>query len=202
MTFGLLIAVAATAPPAALPSSRPAATDTWTGDRRIVALHTAAVLIGMRLGAAALWPADYGPAALGSAPSHLREAITQPPLLRTDRSLLQSDGDPWTINVFGHGLFGSEIYLRSRQCGGGALEAFAWTAGATIAWEYALEGTAKRPSAIDLAWTPLVGGLVFGELRFLGYRALAGPDPGLLRRVVRVILDPLGSVERAGGTRC
>ena len=164
--------------------------------------HTAGVLLGMRLGAAVLWPGDYGPAALGNAPAHLREAVSRPPVFRTDRSLLESDGDPWTINVLGHGLFGSEVYMRSRQCGGGPLEAFAWTAGAAIAWEYALEGTAKRPSGIDLAWTPVVGGLVLGELRFRAHRALGGDTPEAVRRVVRAVLDPLGSLERAAGTRC
>ncbi|HWE24342.1 MAG TPA: DUF3943 domain-containing protein [Myxococcales bacterium] len=167
-----------------------------------MALHTAGVLLGMRVGAALLWPRDYGIAALRDAPSHLGDAFSHPPVFLPNRPLLESDGDPWTINVFGHGLFGSEIYLRSRQCGGGPLEAFAWTAGATVAWEYALEGTVKRPSAIDLAWTPIAGGLVLGELRFLTYRALAGPDAGLLRRIARTIVDPLGSLERAAGTRC
>ena len=197
----MLIAAAVAAPAEALPVTRPLP-PVADPERRVVALHTVGVLLGMRAGAAALWPADYGPRALANAPSHLREAISQPPVFRTDRSLLESDGDPWTINVFGHGLFGSEIYLRSRQCGGAPLEAFAWTAGAAIAWEYALEGTAKRPSAIDLAWTPVVGGLVLGELRFLTYRSLAGPDAGLLRRIARALVDPLGSLERAAGTRC
>lgn len=201
MILAVLLATAAV-PPSALRGDDPGATGAEAAERRIVALHTAGVLLGMRTGAALLWPRDYGPAALRDAPSHLRDAFSQPPVFRTDRSLLESDGDPWTINVFGHGLFGSEIYLRSRQCGGGALEAFAWTAGATVAWEYALEATAKRPSAIDLAWTPLVGGLVLGELRFVGYRALAGPDAGLFRRIMRAIVDPLGSLERAAGTRC
>jgi hypothetical protein len=169
---------------------------------RVVVVHSATVLLGMRLGAAFLWPGDYGPGALGQAPGHLREAISRPPLFRSDRPLLESDGDPWTVNVIGHGVFGSEIYLRSRQCGGAPLEAFAWTAGASAAWEYALEGSVKRPSAIDLAWTPVVGGLVLGELRFRAWRSLGADDPGVLRRIGRVLLDPLGSLERAAGTRC
>src|SRR5437899_8153527 len=97
--------------------------------RRVVAAHAGGVLLGMRLGSALLWPADYGPRALGDAPGHLREAVSRPPLFRPDRSLLESDGDPWTVTVIGHGLFGSELYLRSRQCGGAALGAFHWTAG-------------------------------------------------------------------------
>ena len=196
MTFAVLLAISVVLP------ATDSGVSTSNANLRVVGLHTAGVLLGMRAGAALLWPRDYGPAALRDAPSHLRDAFSQPPLFRTDRPLLESDGDPWPMNVFGHGLFGSEIYLRSRQCGGGPVEAFAWTAGATIAWEYALEGTVKRPSAIDLAWTPVVGGLVLGELRFLTYRALAAPDAGMLRRIVRAIFDPLGSLERAAGTRC
>jgi hypothetical protein len=178
----------------ALPSADPGT--------RVVAAHAGGVLLGMRLGGGLLWPDDYGPRALGDAPVHLREAVSRPPVFRRDRSLLESDGDPWTINVVGHGLFGSEIYLRSRQCGGSPLTAFAWTAGASIAWEYALEGAVKRPSAIDLAWTPIVGGLVLGELRFRAYRALRSEDPGSLRRIARGLLDPLGSLERASGAGC
>ena len=190
----LLALVLATAASPALSSDDP--------ETRIVAAHAGGILLGMRLGSALLWPADYGPRALGDAPGHLREAVSRPPVFRRDRSLLESDGDPWTVNVIGHGLFGSEIYLRSRQCGGAPLAAFAWTAGASIAWEYALEGSVKRPSAIDLAWTPIVGGLVLGELRFRAYRSLRSEDPGLLRRIARGLLDPLGSLERAAGAGC
>jgi hypothetical protein len=182
------------APPETFPGADPA--------RRVVGAHAAGVLFGMRIGTALLWPADYGPGALRNAPGHLREAITRPPLFRTDRPLLESDGDPWSVNVIGHGLFGSEIYLRSRQCGGAPLEALAWTAGASIAWEYAVEGSAKRPSAIDLAWTPIVGGLVLGELRFRAHRWLGSDGPGVLRRIARTLLDPLGSLERAAGAHC
>ncbi len=60
----------------------------------------------------------------------------------------------------------------------------------------------KRPSAIDLAWTPIVGGLLLGELRFRAYRWLGSQDTGLLRRIGRALVDPLGSLERAAGTRC
>ena len=193
LLIALVLATAASSPDA-LPSGDPGT--------RVVAAHAGAILLGMRLGSALLWPTDYGPQALGDAPAHLREAVSRPPVFRRDRSLLESDGDPWTVNVVGHGLFGSEIYLRSRQCGGAPLTAFAWTAGASIAWEYALEGSVKRPSAIDLAWTPIVGGLVLGELRFRAYHSLRSEDPGLLRRIARGLLDPLGSLERAAGAGC
>jgi Domain of unknown function (DUF3943) len=194
----LILAMGATNPGALAPEAAPF----WDSQRRTVAAHTGGVLLGMRAGAALLWPADYGPRALGRAPDHLLEAISRPPVFRTDRPFLESDGDPWTVNVVGHGLFGSEIYLRSRQCGGAPLEAFAWTAGASVAWEYALEGSVKRPSAIDLAWTPIVGGLLFGELRFRAYRWLGPDGTGFFRRIGRALVDPLGSLERAAGARC
>src|SRR5439155_17966519 len=65
-------------------------------ETRIVAAHAGGILLGMRLGSALLWPADYGPRALGDGPGHLREAVSRPPVFRRDRSLLESDGDPWT----------------------------------------------------------------------------------------------------------
>ncbi len=203
MLFALLLAAAAS-PAEALTSQAGPAEPVPAEDpaRRVVAAHAGAVLLGMRMGAALLWPADYGPGALRDAPGHLREAFSTPPVFRADRSLLESDGDPWSVNVIGHGLFGSEIYLRSRQCGGAPLEAFAWTAGASTVWEYAVEGSAKRPSAIDLAWTPIVGGLVLGELRFQAHRWLGSERPGILRRIAPTLLDPLGSLERAAGARC
>src|SRR5438105_10509835 len=114
-----------------------------TDGARVTAAHAGAVLLGMRLGAAVLWPSDYGLSALRNAPSNLRAAWTRPPELRSGRPLLESDGDPWPVNVFGHGVFGSEIYLRARQCGSGPAGAFAWAAGASVAWEYGLEATAK-----------------------------------------------------------
>ena len=171
------------------------------GAPAVVAMHSASVLVGMRAGAALLWP-DYGPGGIREAPRHVREAFTRPPELRGDRSLLESDGDPWTVNVVGHALFGSEIYLRARQCGTGIGGAFAWAAGTSVLWEYGLEATVKRPSAIDLAWTPIVGGLLVGELRFALHRWLGRGDPGAFRRAVRGVVDPLGTLERAAGTRC
>lgn len=69
------------------------------------------------------------------------------------------------------------------------------TALASTTWEYLVEGPWKRPSAIDLVWTPLVGGLLLGEARYRLYRAT---DWGILR----TLLDPFGSLERAAGAGC
>ena len=183
---------------AGVTTAPPDARETERRDDRVVAAHAVGLLGGMRVGAALLWPADYGPAHLRSAPAHLREAFTRAPELRAGKPLFETDGDPWAINVFGHAAFGSEIYLRARQCGSTALRALAWTAGASVAWEYGFEATAKRPSAVDLTWTPL-SGFLLGELRFRMYRWLGPGDGGALRWLARGVLDPLGSLERAAG---
>ena len=65
-----------------------------TDGARVTAAHAGAVLLGMRMGAAVLWPSDYGLSALRNAPSNLRAAWTRPPELRSGRPLLESDGDP------------------------------------------------------------------------------------------------------------
>ena len=163
----------------------------WT----VPALHAAGTLGGMRAAASIAWPGAYDPSRLGDEMRNLRIAFTAPPDFRPQLGLLRSDGDPWAINVFGHGAFGSEIYLRARQCGHDPLPSLAFTALVSTTWEYLVEGPYKRPSAIDLAWTPLVGGLLLGEGRFRLWRAVDS-------RLLRALLDPLGSLERAAGTSC
>jgi hypothetical protein len=166
---------------------------------RVPTAHAGGVLLGMRLSLGIVWPDAYDPTRFGAERRQLRVAYTRPPELRTDRALLASDGDPAWLNGVGHALFGSEVYGRTRQCGHGALAALAATAAATVAWEYAIEAPHKRPSAIDLVWTPLVGG-AFGEGRFRLHRWLKarGSAPWLL-----FVVDPLGETERrALGAGC
>jgi hypothetical protein len=157
----------------------------WT----VPVAHAGGVLLGMRVGSSLLWPEAYDPLRFGEEGRNLRIAFTTLPDFRPQLGLLRSDGDPIAVNVAGHGVFGSELYLRARQCGHDALPALAFT------WEYLVEGPYKRPSAIDLVWTPLVGGLLLGEARFRLYRATGS---GFLR----ALLDPLGSLERAAGSGC
>jgi hypothetical protein len=164
-------------------------------DWSVPALHAGGVVGGMRAAASIAWPRAYDPSRFADEGRNLRLAFTTPPDFRPQLGLLRSDGDPWAINVFGHGAFGSEIYLRARQCGHDALPALAFTALVSTAWEYVVEGPYKRPSAIDLVWTPLVGGLVLGEARFRAWRAVESP-------VLRALLDPLGSLERTAGAGC
>jgi hypothetical protein len=156
----------------------------------------------MRVGLSLIWPGPYDPLPLSRSTAQFARAYGEPPELRRDRALLESDGDPWPINVVGHGLFGGEAYGRVRQCGGGPLAASLFTAGASAFWEYGLEAFHKRPSAVDLVLTPALGAAL-GESRFRLQRWLRTRPRTALRRAVEVLIDPLGEAERAWlGTRC
>jgi hypothetical protein len=183
-------------------AARAQADSSWT----VPALHGASTLLAMRTAASVLWPRAYDPTRVSDQLANLGRAFTAPPEFRRDRPLLQSDGDPWAINVFGHAAFGSEIYARTRACGHGPVAAFAATAAASVAWEYVLEAPYKRPSALDLAWTPVVGGLLVGELRFRAHHWLSGSGnvlPAFLRDVLMISVDPFGELERrVFHTRC
>ena len=164
--------------------------------------HAAGMLVGMRLGVSLLWPQAYDPLPLEHSLQQYKLAWTQPPEFRRDRALLESDGDPWTINVIGHGLFGAEIYGRVRQCNGSVGSALAFTAGTSVLWEYGLEATAKRPSALDLVLTPILGAAL-GEGRYRLQRWLRTRPRGALRRTLEIVIDPLGEGERGiFATKC
>lgn len=189
----LLVAAPAGAPAAVPPApGEGAAAATPAASWAVPAAHAGGVLLGMRLAVSAAWPEGYDPTRFRSEREHLRLAFTRPPEFRRDRALLESDGDPWWHNAFAHAAFGSEIYGRTRQCGGGPVAGLLAAAATSIAWEYGLEAPHKRPSAVDLVWTPLVGALV-GEGRFRLHRWLRarGGSPWLLLAV-----DPLGEGER------
>src|SRR5204862_5159308 len=106
------------------------------------------------------------------------------------------DHDAWTINVIGHGLLGSELYVRARACEFGWSGSLAFTAVSTVAWEYAFEGNAVQPSALDLVYTPLAG-LVLGEARYWLWRETRRRAPFLAP-----LVDPFGEMERLAGTSC
>jgi hypothetical protein len=194
-TAALLLASSGPVEPAAAAPATALPNPNWA----VPAAHAGGVLLGMRLVVNLAWPETYDPTRLGSQGDHLRLAYTRPPEFRAHRFFLESDGDPWWLNGFGHAYFGSEIYGRTRQCGGGPLAAALLTAAATVAWEYGFEAPYKRPSAIDLVWTPLAGALL-GEGRFRFHRWLRARDaaPWLL-----ILVDPLGEGERRLlGWRC
>jgi hypothetical protein len=164
----------------------------------VAAVHGVALMAVMRGTESILWPDPFSrPAHFGE---HYEEAFTKPPVFDLKKPFMRWDGDPLFINVVGHGLFGSELYLRARQCRFGWGGSLAFAAATSAIWEYAIEGNGTRPSAEDLVYTPLMGAAL-GELRYLAHRAASGLSPGL-RTVVRVVVDPFGEAERAAGTDC
>jgi hypothetical protein len=174
-----------------LASASPPEDASW----RVPIAHASGLLFGMRIAASVAWPQAYDPTRFSDEAHNLKLAFTMPPDFRPQLGLFRSDGDPVAINTLGHGAFGSEIYLRARQCGHEILPALGLTAVTSTAWEYLVEGPYKRPSAIDMVWTPLIGGLIFGEARFRLYRATDS-------RLFHVLLDPFGSLERSAGAGC
>ncbi len=133
--------------------------------------------------------------------AHYEEAFTMPPIFDRERPFLRWDGDPLVINVLGHGLFGSELYLRARQCRFGWAGSLAFAAATSALWEYGFEANGVRPSAQDLVYTPLMG-LALGEARYAVYQLAAGLGARPARAVVRAVVDPFGELERAAGTGC
>jgi hypothetical protein len=163
--------------------------------------HTGALLFGMRATETALWPKPFAQITARSWWQHYRDAFTRPPLFDANARAFEWDHDRWTLNVFGHGLLGSELYFRPRRCGASPLGALAFAAGASVAWEYAFEGNGVRPSALDLVYTPLAG-LVLGEGRYWGLRLARGIGNRPLRATLNALLDPLGEFERGFGAEC
>jgi hypothetical protein len=155
----------------------------------------------MRATEAFLWPQPFADSNESNIAWHYEQAYTRPPVFDSKQSFMRWDGDPLFVNVVGHGLFGSELYLRARQCRLGWAGSLAFAAAASTVWEYAFEANGVRPSAQDLIYTPIAG-LVLGEGRYFLYRAAAGLSSKLGRSIVRGVVDPLGEIERAAGTDC
>jgi len=163
-------------------------------------LHGSGLLLGQRVAAMRLWPHAFSLEDGTRNLDHLEVAYTQPPVFDPRRRLFEWDGDRWEINFFGHGLMGSELYLRARQCQHGFAASLAFTAAGSLLWEYGVEVWNSRPSVNDLLWTPL-GGALIGELRFVTWELAASLSP-TVRGIVRAVVDPFGELERALGTPC
>ncbi len=173
-----------------------ARTESWL----VPSLHAAGLFAAQRVGAMLLWPHAFSLEDGDRDLRFLREAYTQPPVFDARRRFFEWDGDRWSINLWGHGLMGSELYLRARRCGHGALASLAFTAAASAVWEYGVEVWNAHPSANDLVWTPL-GGALIGEMRLVVWEAARGLPRGA-RALVRAVVDPLGELERAAGSPC
>jgi hypothetical protein len=153
----------------------------------------------MRTAETFIWPDPFARTQYFGA--HYEEAFTKPPIFDSSRRAFEWDGDPWYINTLGHGLFGSELYMRARTCHLPWYGALAFAAASSAVWEYGFEGNGVRPSALDLVYTPL-GGMLLGEARYVGWNAAQKISAPALRGTVRAVLDPFGELERAVGTGC
>ena len=178
------------------------ATAADSGPRLLVpTLHALGLMTTMRLGEAYLWPEPFAETDRAKLGRHYHAAFSRAPLWDGSRPLFQEDGDRWQINVLGHGLFGSELYLRARACRLVPWQALLFSGLASTTWEYGFEASGVRPSALDLTFTPLAG-LVLGEARYQTWRAVRRLDGGAVRSTLSVVIDPLGELERAFGAPC
>jgi len=167
----------------------------------VPSLHGLGVMTGMRIGAAILWPEPFADTTWTRARRSYADAYTHWPRWDSSESAFEWDGDDWTINVLGHGLFGSELYMRARICRHSMLEALAFTAVGSALWEYGFEANAVRPSALDLTYTP-ISGMVLGEARYQGWVAASRISDAGWRAVLTAVFDPFGELERLVGTPC
>jgi hypothetical protein len=145
--------------------------------------HAAILLTALRTAESILYPLPFAQAR--DVPAHYADAYTKLPIFDTHRRPFEWDGDPWTINVIGHGLMGSELYVHARMCGFGWPSSFGFAAVASATWELGIEANGVRPSAWDLVYTPIAG-LLLGEARFQLARV----------KVLRPIVDPFGELAR------
>ncbi len=145
----------------------------------------------MRATEAYLWPNPFSFYRTETWPENYRRAFSSSPQFDGSRPLMTWDGDAWELNVVGHGLLGSELYLRPRRCGFGVLGSIAFATAASAVWEYGFEANGVQPSGVDLWYTPL-SGAVLGEGRHLLWQAAGRLSSPLLRGVVRALVDPVG----------
>lgn len=154
-------------------------------------VETLSLLTVMRSAEAVIWPDPFAFDRVHQWPKHYEEAFTRRPLFDPSRHFMEWDGDRWPINTIGHGLLGSELYLRPRRCGFGAWGSFAYAAAASALWEYGFEGNGVRPSGLDLLYTPL-SGVLLGEARFQAWRLTGTLENATWRAVLGGLLDPVG----------
>lgn len=168
---------------------------------RVPALHGLGLMTGMRAAEALIWPDPFADLRPSFMAERYADAYTKPPRWDSSLPAFEWDGDPWYVNAIGHGLFGSELYLRARSCRKSFVEALIFTGLSSAVWEYGFEANGVRPSALDLWYTPL-SGLVIGEARYLGWSLGARIRDRTWRSVVVSIFDPFGELERALGSEC
>jgi hypothetical protein len=189
---------AATAAEPAAPAA-PAAEAPERPDIVVPLAHVTVLMTVMRVSESFIWPDPF--ARTEHFAAHYEEAFTKPPVFETSRGAFEWDGDPWYVNTIGHGLFGSELYMRARTCHLPWYGALVFAAASSAVWEYGFEGNGVRPSALDLVYTPLAG-MLLGEARYVGWTRAKTIESPALRGTLRAVLDPFGELERALGTGC
>lgn len=167
----------------------------------VPSLHALGLMTSMRTAEVFIWPDPFADFDLDHVGKRYQRAFTMPPKWDGSRSAFEWDGDPWPVNVFGHALFGSELYLRARSCSNAVIPSVVFTAVGSAVWEYGFEGNGVRPSGLDLAYTPMAG-LVLGEARLLGWRAARDISDRTWRNFLQSLFDPFGELERAVGSGC
>ena len=115
---------------------------------------------------------------------------------RNLRSRWVIEGDPYTINQFGHPYQGSIYHGFARSAGLNYWEALGYTVAASALWEIA--GEATEPSRNDMIATG-IGGTFMGEALFrLANLILENADgsPGSRRSLTAALLSPTNSMNR------
>jgi len=92
------------------------------------------------------------------------------------------DDDGPVFNYVLHPLWGSETYLRARAADFSPTGSFAFSMGASVAWEYLIESWTEHPSRQDLIYTTGLGWML-GEARHQLLQTADGRQ--------RKLLDPL-----------
>ena len=161
----------------------------------VPSLHSAGLLLAMRLTCSAQWPETYNIRRHERNRDTFKRSWSSAPTFDRSEGFFEWDHDPWTINLLGHGAMGSEIHLRHRQAHHPLWLALAMTVAWTLVWEYGVEGWHKHPSGIDLLWSPLGGGLL-GEGRFWLHRRIHRMPPSTGRHLLLYLVDPFGQLER------
>jgi hypothetical protein len=194
------LALVSFALPRAVLAQEPAQAEAERGESWLVpSLHALGLMSVMRASEAYLWPEPF--ANVDRFGYHYGQAFTRPPLFDSSRPLFEADHDRWQINVLGHGLFGSELYLRARACRKPLWQALLFTGAASTLWEYGFEANGVRPSGLDLVYTPAAG-LLLGEGRFQLLQLARRMSPSAGRTTLRAVVDPLGELERLLGAPC
>jgi hypothetical protein len=173
----------------------------WEKSWSIPVLHSLGVMTQVRVAEAFLYPDTFAETDLEVIGNRYAEAFSMPPVFDTSRRAFEWDGDPWPINVVGHGLLGSEFYTRMRICRHGPLASLAFTAAGAVVWDYAFEANGVRPSGLDLIYTPLAGALL-GEGRYWAWRGASALSSPAWRTTLMILFDPLGELGRAFGAGC